>query len=182
MRWGQMVPPCALSQRSHGVPMLVWSWRSRCWSRWQSKSYAKQTKIVSLFLHILLKPLRLSNLKCKVKSKFPSVSYSDLWIYAACVAIEEMGGEKVALFANGLWSFSCTFLLCQFFSMKLWNCMKLAWKDWFFAVQSHRCLLPQGARTKPVVLNALCGKVQPARRQQLLQFWDTLPWDFQLKL
>ena len=26
--------------------------------------------------------------------KFPSVSYADLWIYAACVAIEEMGGEK----------------------------------------------------------------------------------------
>eukprot|EP00434_Breviolum_minutum_P039084 symbB.v1.2.034690.t2/scaffold4523.1/size38513/6 len=35
-----------------------------------------------------------------VKSKFPSVSYSDLWIYAACVAIEEMGGEKVP-FAPG---------------------------------------------------------------------------------
>lgn len=30
-----------------------------------------------------------------VKKKFPSVSYADLWIYAACVAIEEMGGEKV---------------------------------------------------------------------------------------
>lgn len=30
-----------------------------------------------------------------VKAKFPAVSYSDLWIFAACVAIEEMGGEKV---------------------------------------------------------------------------------------
>jgi cytochrome c peroxidase len=30
-----------------------------------------------------------------VKKKFPNVSYSDLWILAACVAIEEMGGEKV---------------------------------------------------------------------------------------
>lgn len=35
-----------------------------------------------------------------VKKKFPAVSYSDLWIYAACVAIEEMGGEKVP-FAPG---------------------------------------------------------------------------------
>ena len=32
--------------------------------------------------------------EAKVKKKFPSVSYADLWIYAACVAIEEMGGEK----------------------------------------------------------------------------------------
>lgn len=31
-----------------------------------------------------------------VKKKFPNMSYSDLWIYAACVAIEEMGGNKVA--------------------------------------------------------------------------------------
>lgn len=30
-----------------------------------------------------------------VKRKFPAVSYSDLWIYAACVAIEEMGGNPV---------------------------------------------------------------------------------------
>jgi len=30
-----------------------------------------------------------------VKQKFPQVSYSDLWIFAACVAIEEMGGNKV---------------------------------------------------------------------------------------
>mmetsp|Transcript_105842 Transcript_105842/g.257144 ORF Transcript_105842/g.257144 Transcript_105842/m.257144 type:complete len:355 (-) Transcript_105842:394-1458(-) len=30
-----------------------------------------------------------------VKKKFPQVSYSDLWIFAACVAIEEMGGQKV---------------------------------------------------------------------------------------
>jgi len=30
-----------------------------------------------------------------VKKKFPQVSYSDLWILAGCVAIEEMGGEKV---------------------------------------------------------------------------------------
>jgi len=30
-----------------------------------------------------------------VKKKFPNVSYSDLWIFAACVAIEEMGGKKV---------------------------------------------------------------------------------------
>lgn len=30
-----------------------------------------------------------------VKKKFPQVSYSDLWIYAACVAIEEMGGNPV---------------------------------------------------------------------------------------
>jgi len=30
-----------------------------------------------------------------VKAKFPGVSYSDLWIFAACVAIEEMGGNKV---------------------------------------------------------------------------------------
>jgi len=30
-----------------------------------------------------------------VKKKFPDVSYADLWIFAACVAIEEMGGEKV---------------------------------------------------------------------------------------
>jgi len=30
-----------------------------------------------------------------VKQKFPQVSYSDLWIYAACVAIEEMGGNPV---------------------------------------------------------------------------------------
>eukprot|EP00435_Cladocopium_sp_Y103_P010510 s3349_g2.t1 len=35
-----------------------------------------------------------------VKKKFPAASYSDLWIYAACVAIEEMGGEKVP-FAPG---------------------------------------------------------------------------------
>lgn len=30
-----------------------------------------------------------------VKKKFPDVSYADLWILAACVAIEEMGGNKV---------------------------------------------------------------------------------------
>jgi len=30
-----------------------------------------------------------------VKQKFPGVSYADLWIFAAGVAIEEMGGEKV---------------------------------------------------------------------------------------
>lgn len=30
-----------------------------------------------------------------VKKKHPNVSYSDLWIFAACVAIEEMGGSKV---------------------------------------------------------------------------------------
>lgn len=30
-----------------------------------------------------------------VKAKFPQVSYSDLWIFAAGVAIEEMGGQKV---------------------------------------------------------------------------------------
>ena len=36
-------------------------------------------------------------LTSKVKKKFPAVSYSDLWIYAACVAIEEMGGEKATL-------------------------------------------------------------------------------------
>jgi len=30
-----------------------------------------------------------------IKKKFPQVSYSDLWIFAACVAIEEMGGQKV---------------------------------------------------------------------------------------
>eukprot|EP00929_Paragymnodinium_shiwhaense_P120904 TRINITY_DN92969_c0_g1_i1.p1 TRINITY_DN92969_c0_g1~~TRINITY_DN92969_c0_g1_i1.p1 ORF type:complete len:346 (-),score=69.72 TRINITY_DN92969_c0_g1_i1:167-1204(-) len=30
-----------------------------------------------------------------VKKKFPQVSYSDLWIYAAIVAIEEMGGPAI---------------------------------------------------------------------------------------
>jgi len=30
-----------------------------------------------------------------VKKKFPQISYADLWIFAACVAIEEMGGQKV---------------------------------------------------------------------------------------
>lgn len=30
-----------------------------------------------------------------VKKMFPQVSYADLWIFAGCVAIEEMGGEKV---------------------------------------------------------------------------------------
>lgn len=30
-----------------------------------------------------------------VKKKYPQLSYSDLWIFAACVAIEEMGGNKV---------------------------------------------------------------------------------------
>merc|ERR1719277_1205067 len=30
-----------------------------------------------------------------IKKKFPQVSYSDLWIFAACVAIEEMGGPKI---------------------------------------------------------------------------------------
>lgn len=30
-----------------------------------------------------------------VKKKFPQVSYSDLWIFAACVAIEEMGGPAI---------------------------------------------------------------------------------------
>ena len=38
-------------------------------------------------------------LNSEVKKKFPAVSYSDLWIYAACVAIEEMGGEKATLAA-----------------------------------------------------------------------------------
>jgi len=31
-----------------------------------------------------------------IKKKFPQVSYSDLWIFAAIVAIEEMGGPKIA--------------------------------------------------------------------------------------
>merc|ERR1719476_709867 len=35
-----------------------------------------------------------------VKQKHLAVSYSDLWIFAACVAIEEMGGNKVP-FASG---------------------------------------------------------------------------------
>jgi len=30
-----------------------------------------------------------------IKKKFPQVSYSDLWIFAAIVAIEEMGGPKI---------------------------------------------------------------------------------------
>lgn len=30
-----------------------------------------------------------------VKVKHPQASYSDIWIYAACLAIEEMGGHKV---------------------------------------------------------------------------------------
>lgn len=30
-----------------------------------------------------------------IKKKFPQVSYSDLWIFAACVAIEEMGGPAI---------------------------------------------------------------------------------------
>lgn len=30
-----------------------------------------------------------------VKKKFPNISYSDLWIFAAGVAIEEMGGPKI---------------------------------------------------------------------------------------
>lgn len=30
-----------------------------------------------------------------VKAKFPNLSYSDLWIFAACVAVEEMGGNTV---------------------------------------------------------------------------------------
>jgi len=30
-----------------------------------------------------------------VKAKFPNLSYADLWIFAASVAIEEMGGNKV---------------------------------------------------------------------------------------
>lgn len=30
-----------------------------------------------------------------VKAAFPKASYADLWIFAACVAIEEMGGQKV---------------------------------------------------------------------------------------
>eukprot|EP00404_Azadinium_spinosum_P004064 CAMPEP_0180463136 /NCGR_PEP_ID=MMETSP1036_2-20121128/24770_1 /TAXON_ID=632150 /ORGANISM="Azadinium spinosum, Strain 3D9" /LENGTH=351 /DNA_ID=CAMNT_0022469941 /DNA_START=57 /DNA_END=1112 /DNA_ORIENTATION=+ len=30
-----------------------------------------------------------------IKKKFPQVSYADLWVFAACVAIEEMGGPKV---------------------------------------------------------------------------------------
>jgi len=30
-----------------------------------------------------------------IKKKFPSASYSDIWIYAAIVAIEEMGGPKI---------------------------------------------------------------------------------------
>ena len=35
------------------------------------------------------------NLLEPIKKKFPQASYSDLWIFAACVAIEEMGGNKV---------------------------------------------------------------------------------------
>lgn len=35
-----------------------------------------------------------------LKQKFPQISYSDLWIFAACIAIEEMGGNKVP-FAHG---------------------------------------------------------------------------------
>jgi len=38
-------------------------------------------------------------LNSEVKKRFLAVSYSDLWIYAACVAIEEMGGEKATLAA-----------------------------------------------------------------------------------
>lgn len=30
-----------------------------------------------------------------VKKQFPEVSYADLWIFAACVSIEEMGGPKM---------------------------------------------------------------------------------------
>ncbi|CAE8593897.1 unnamed protein product [Polarella glacialis] len=36
--------------------------------------------------HALLEP---------VKKQFPGMSYADLWVFAACVAIEEMGGNKV---------------------------------------------------------------------------------------
>lgn len=48
-----------------------------------------------------------------VKKKFPNVSYSDLWIFAGCVAIEEMGGNKVPFKpgrtdkANGRFSSAC---------------------------------------------------------------------------
>jgi len=31
----------------------------------------------------------------KVKEKHPGISYSDLWTFAACIAIEEMGGPKI---------------------------------------------------------------------------------------
>lgn len=68
------------------------------------------------------------------------------------------------------------------FALSIMKLHEIGMKGSIFVVQSHRCLLLQGVRTKPVVLNALCGKVQPARRRQLLQFWDTLPWDFLLKL
>eukprot|EP01126_Amoeba_proteus_P033576 TRINITY_DN3300_c0_g1_i8.p1 TRINITY_DN3300_c0_g1~~TRINITY_DN3300_c0_g1_i8.p1 ORF type:complete len:210 (-),score=34.18 TRINITY_DN3300_c0_g1_i8:99-728(-) len=30
-----------------------------------------------------------------IKQKYPTLSYSDLWVLAACVAIEEMGGPKI---------------------------------------------------------------------------------------
>lgn len=30
-----------------------------------------------------------------IKKKYPAASYADIWIFAACVAIEEMGGNKV---------------------------------------------------------------------------------------
>lgn len=30
-----------------------------------------------------------------IKRKFPQVSYADLWVFAACVAVEEMAGPKV---------------------------------------------------------------------------------------
>lgn len=30
-----------------------------------------------------------------LKEKYPYVSYSDLWVFAACVAVEEMGGPKI---------------------------------------------------------------------------------------
>jgi len=48
-----------------------------------------------------------------VKKKFPSISSADLWIFAACVAIEEMGGNKVPFTpgrtdkANGWFKSAC---------------------------------------------------------------------------
>lgn len=35
-----------------------------------------------------------------IKKRFPQVSYSDLWIFAACVAVEEMGGPSIAFTAG----------------------------------------------------------------------------------
>eukprot|EP01051_Picozoa_sp_SAG22_P016564 SAG22_NODE_2363_length_2655_cov_2.789906_2_plen_149_part_00 len=35
-----------------------------------------------------------------IKAKFPGISYSDLWIYASYVAIEEMGGPEIPFVAG----------------------------------------------------------------------------------